>query len=210
MSLMSGIGAGIGSLGTYAGKAMTDLALEDRTPLLSRPAAPVVATEPTPAAPAAALEPTAGSNSGSVDDATAARAKLVVEGLVARGMKPADAIGFAANAVKESGANPQTGAGDAGASHGLLQWNGDRLAGYVQKFGHAPEHGTLDENLDFIMHELSGPEASAWKMIQAAPDDPMARAAAISQHYERPKDTANEIARRSLIANQLASRFGVI
>jgi hypothetical protein len=145
-----------------------------------------------------------------VDDDTAARAKLVVEGLVARGMKPADAIGFAANAVQESAANPNTGAGDMGASHGLLQWRGDRLNGFVQKFGHAPEHGNLDEQLDFIVHELAGPEAGAWQKIQAAPDDPMARAAAISQHYERPRDTANEIARRSWIANQLASRFGVI
>jgi hypothetical protein len=206
---MSAFGAAGGALNTYATKTLADLPNVYQGPLLNRPVAPEAPTEPTPPA-IVQPEPTVGRNSGSVDDATAARAKLVVEGLVARGMKPADAIGFAANAVKESGANPQTGAGDAGASHGLLQWNGDRLAGYVQKFGHAPEHGTLDENLDFIMHELSGPEASAWKMIQAAPDDPMARAAAISQHYERPKDTANEIARRSWIANQLASRFGVI
>jgi hypothetical protein len=207
---MSAFGAAGGALNTYATKTLADLSNVYQGPLLNRPVAPEAPTEPTPPA-IAQPEPTTGHKPGeAVDDATAARAKLVVEGLVARGMKPADAIGFAANAVQESAANPNTGAGDMGASHGLLQWRGDRLDGFVQKFGHTPEHGNLDEQLDYVIHELSGPEASAWKMIQAAPDDPMARAAAISQHYERPKDTADEIARRSSIANQLASRFGVI
>jgi hypothetical protein len=145
-----------------------------------------------------------------LDPATLARAHQVYLGLTQRGMDPSTALGFTANAIQESRADPGTGAGDMGASHGLLQWRGDRLAAYVAKFGHPPEKGDLSEQLDFVLHELGGSESGAAKAIQAAADDPASRAGAVSKFYERPKDTAAEIARRGYIAKALAGYFAQI
>lgn len=210
MSLMNGITSLGSGLNAFAGRAATDLtAPVTRAPLLETPAPePMAAAVP----PASAAPPTAdtATHGNALDSATIDRAHAVYQGLVDRGMDPSTAVGFAANAVQESRADPTTGAGDMGASHGLLQWRGDRLDNYVRKFGHAPEHGDLNEQLDFIMHEVGGPEANAWKTIQAAPLDPVSRAAAVSQYFERPKDTAAEIARRGWIAGQLAQNFAQI
>lgn len=212
MSLINGLSGLGGGLNAFAGNAALEAITPPRAPLLNSlpPDAPVTEAASTPNVPPVAAQPdgAAGHKPGeTVDPATLARAHQVYTGLVQRGMDPASAIGFAANAVQESAANPQTGAGDAGASHGLLQWRGDRLNNYVQMFGHAPEQGNLNEQLNYIMHEVSGPEANAWKTIQATPPDPASRAAAVSQYFERPKDTAAEIARRGWIAGQLAQGF---
>lgn len=175
-------------------------------PLMSRPAPATEAQAPatTPGAvPSAVLadDPATGNK---LDKGTLERAQAVYQGLVQRGMTPSTAIGFAANAVQESRADPNTNPGDMGASHQLMQWRDDRYAGFVNKFG---KSNKLDDALDYILHELSGPESRAWAAIQAAPDDPSAKAAAVSAHYERPKDQAAEIARRSSIAQRLASQF---
>jgi hypothetical protein len=114
-----------------------------------------------------------------------AGAQAVRDGLVARGIDNQTATAIAARSVLESGASPTPPNGDGSVSHGLLQWNGDRLANYQQQYGHAPEQGSLDEQLDFIMSELNGPEKGAAAAIAAAPtlDD---KARAVSLAYVRP------------------------
>lgn len=215
MSLINGIaalGSGFKAAGTDIAKDEEDKAV--RQSLLNNappPTAPV-ATAPTPATPAlpTPLPDTGESPPGmgnKLDAKTIERAHQVYTGLTDRGMDQNTAIAFAANAVQESRANPGTAAGDMGASHGLLQWRGDRLANYIAKFGHPPEQGNLDEQLDFVVHELGSTEAGAYKRIQAAAADPAARAGAVSAYYERPKDTQAEIARRGYIANQLVNHF---
>ena len=149
-----------------------------------------------------------GNHGNALDAATMARAKEVYTGLVSRGMDPATALGFAANAVQESRADPHTGAGDMGASHGLMQWRGDRLQNYIAAYGHPPEKGGMPEQLDNIVREVSGPESRAWSAIQQAAYDPGARAAAVSRYYERPKDTNAEVERRAYIARRLQAGFG--
>lgn len=211
MALMGGT-SGIGGLANsfalaWAKNQQDTVDAAARGPLMSRAAPSVTApTAPTTAAPIAAPADSE-ARGNALDQSTVDRAHQVYQGLVARGMDPTTAIGFAANAVQESRANPLTNPGDMGASHGLLQWRADRLAAYVAKYGHPPEKGSLGEQLDFVMHELGGSESLAAKNIAAAANDPASRAAAVSQHYERPKDTAAEIGRRGYIANQLASRF---
>lgn len=210
MSLLNGIssaGAGLSSYGADVIKEEADKQLNAAS-LLNNTSPPAPATAPAaPPAPAVA-PPAAGSGHGApLDPTTIDRAHQVYLGLVDRGMDPTTAIGFAANAVQESNANPATKAGDMGAAHGLMMWRDARLDNYVQQNGHTPEQGNLSEQLDYIMHEVGGPEAKAWQSIQASAQDPAARAAAISQFYERPKDTAAEIARRGAIANQLAGHF---
>lgn len=215
MSLLNGIaafGSGLQAAGTDIAK--EEEAKDARASLLNNTPAPpaAVTAAPTPAvsempAPTAVTGESPPGMGNKLDAATIDRAHQVYTGLTARGMDPTTAVAFAANAVQESRADPGTAAGDMGASHGLLQWRGDRLTNYIAKFGHAPEKGNLDEQLDFIVHELSGPEANAWAKIQAAPSDPGARAGAVSAFFERPKDAQAEITRRGYIANQLVNHF---
>lgn len=212
MSILNGLGAGLTSFGADLGK---DAEAEDArraslinaAPPAAVAAAAPVAPPPNPLAGPRVAATDTDTHGNKLDPATLARAHDVYQGLMARGMDPATAIGFTANAVRESRADPGTGAGDMGASHGLLQWRGDRLAAYVAKFGHPPEKGDLNEQLDFVLHELGGSEAGAAKAIASTPADPAARAAAVSQFFERPKDTQAEIARRGYIANALAGHF---
>lgn len=200
MSIINGIGAFGASLGSFAGSALKDELgrAPERTPLLNAtPSAPITAAPDTTAAPA----PTAGA--GDIEPSAMARAQAVRDGLIKRGLDPETATAFAANALHESGANPGTGAGDAGASHGLFQWRGPRLDAYVAKNGHAPDGSPLDEQLDFVMHELNGSESAAMNRIALA-RGPDGKAAAISQAYLRPKDVLPEMQRRSATALQLA------
>ena len=115
---------------------------------------------------------THGDGSGNaLDPATAARAKAVHDGLMARGMDSKTAWGFAGNAVQESRAMWNSRPGDNGAAHGLMMWrdsadSGRRYSDYIGRYGHAPEQGSLNESLDNIIAELKGPEARAWANIQ--------------------------------------------
>ncbi len=157
--------------------------------------------------PGAATGPAAqgggGVASGDIEQPAQQRAMAVRDGLVKRGMDMETATGFAANALHESSANPNTGAGDGGASHGLFQWNGPRRDAYVAKFGHSPDNAPLDEQLDFVMHELNGSESLAkGRIAQAKGVD--GKAAQISEAYLRPKDTGPEMQRRSATALKLA------
>lgn len=139
-----------------------------------------------------------------LDSTITGRARQVYDGLMQRGLSPLDAIGFAASAVQESGANPGVHPGDGGAAHQLMQWRGPRWDAFTAKYGNS---ASLDDALDHIVNELHGPEAGAWKKIQESGRDPMSRAAAVSEFYERPGDKAGEMRRRAGIANSLADRF---
>lgn len=138
-----------------------------------------------------------------LDAGTQSRAMAAYNGLVQRGMDPETALGYAANFVQESRANPGTGRGDNGASSGIAMWNGPRLSAYYVRNGHYPEQGDLDEHLDHVMWENEGPEAANYQKVLMTPGGPEAKAAAVSAYWERPKDTIPEINRRSWIARQL-------
>jgi len=140
---------------------------------------------------------------GVIEPDAQARAFAVRDGLIRRGMDPETATAFAANALHESSANPNTGPGDRGASHGLFQWRDDRAARYQQLYGHSPDNAPLDEQLDFVMHELSGPESLAKGRIAAA-QGAADKAAEVSAAYLRPKDVQAEMQRRRATAQQLA------
>jgi hypothetical protein len=131
----------------------------------------------------------------------------VRDGLIKRGLDPDTATAFAANSLHESGANPNVGAGDAGASHGLFQWRDARATSYQQTFGHAPDNAPLDEQLDNVVRELNTTEGAARDRIAAA-QGPAAKAAAVSQYYLRPKDVGPEMQRRGGTALQLVSQLG--
>jgi hypothetical protein len=159
---------------------------------------------PQPGAPGTgAPATTVAAPSGDIEPEAVTRANAVRDGLMKRGMDPETATAFAANALHESSAKPDTGAGDGGRSHGLFQWNADRLAAYQAKFGHAPDNAPLDEQLDFVMHELGGSESLARGRIASA-QGVAGKAAQVSEAYLRPKDTVAEMQRRSATALRLA------
>src|SRR5579872_4265121 len=143
------------------------------------------------------------STTETADDLT--RAAAVRDGLIKRGMQPDGATAFAANALHESKANPFTGAGDAGASHGIFQWNGDRLAAFkAANGGLLPEQTSLDKQLDFVVSELNGSESLAKGRIMGA-QGVADKAGQVSEAYLRPKDTVPEMQRRSATALRLAN-----
>lgn len=157
-----------------------------------------------PSAPRVLPGPRAGNP---LDQATVGRARAVHDRLMGAnipGMTDARAWGLAGNAVQESRADPNSQPGDMGAAHGLMMWRDERLTGFVRRYGHLPEQGNLDEAIDYIKHELTGPEAEAWRRVQMAGDTPGEAGAAVSTFYERPKDTADEEARRWAIAQALS------
>lgn len=141
-----------------------------------------------------------------LNGATPERLRPVYDGLIKRGLDPATALGFAANAAQES-QGVLTANGDKGASHGLFQWRDDRAAAFKAQYGHLPSQGTMDEQLDFVVKELGGSESRAAEAIRNA--SPADKAAAVSQFYERPKETENEKRVRTGHAKALASAWGI-
>src|SRR6185503_18028164 len=138
-----------------------------------------------------------------LDPGTRARAIDAYTGLRRRGMDPETALGYAANFVQESRADPFTRPGDMGHSHGMPMWNAERLQRYQVLHGHNPEEGGLDEQLDHVVWENQGPEAENYQRILNTTGGPAAKAAAVSTYWERPKATGAEESRRAWIANQL-------
>lgn len=135
--------------------------------------------------PASGLS-TGGSSSGG-GAGVPKNAGWVVNGLVARGMAPHHAEGFAINFKDESNFNTAA-VGDGGNAYGLAQWNGPRKRGleaFATSQGKPASDG--DVQLDFLMQELRSNEAGAWSKIQSTGDRGSA-AAAVLNHFERPAE----------------------
>jgi len=94
----------------------------------------------------------------------------VFSGLIARGYAPVQAAAIAGNVAQESGGNPAA-VNQGEDAHGLLQWRLDRWRG-LQDFAKA--RGTdptdLGTQLDYIGHEMAGPEAKSSGGFLAATD----------------------------------------
>lgn len=114
-------------------------------------------------------------------------AQRVIEDLVARGVAPHIAEGFALNAADESSFNPAA-VGDNGNAIGVFQWNGPRKRA-LEAF--AASKGTAwndwDTQMDFVVHENATSEAGAWARIQKTTTRGEA-AAAIVNLWERPAE----------------------
>lgn len=105
------------------------------------------------------------------------RLSAVYSGLLQRGFQPPQAAALAGNIQQESSGSP-TALNQASSAYGLLNWRGPRLAG-LQSYAAATGRQASDPNaqLDFIVHEMQGPEASNVGAFLAAPDVPAANAA---------------------------------
>ena len=107
--------------------------------------------------------------------------------LIGKGVSPEDAAAIVGNGMVESGPSLNPGEiGDGGNALGFLQWNGPRkraLEEFAAKAGKPAND--LDTQIDFLMHELDGPEAGAWAKVQAG-KTAEEKAALFSQWFERP------------------------
>jgi hypothetical protein len=106
-----------------------------------------------------------------------ATSRDVFQRLIARGYSPVQAAALTGHGMQESSLNPNAFNPSEGA-FGALQWRLDRRDN-LNRF--AGERGTkpndLDTQLDFIRHEMMGPEAKAGGAFMAATDLPSAHAA---------------------------------
>lgn len=101
----------------------------------------------------------------------------IVQGLIARGYSPVHAAALAGHMLQESGGDPAA-FNPKEDAHGILQWRGDRWAGLqalAKSRGTAPDDPQVQ--LDFITHEMNGPEAKAGALFRSTADLPSASAA---------------------------------
>lgn len=132
-------------------------------------------------------------------------AEQVIKQLQGLGWSNEHATGIAANLQAESSFNHQA-VGDGGKAYGLAQWHPDRQADFKEFSGKDIRESSLEEQVAFIDHELrAGKEQSAGRRLAKTTSAGDA-AAVVSQFYERPRDTAGAIAKRTNIANQLTGK----
>jgi hypothetical protein len=154
---------------------------------------------------------TGGGNGNSGPDTSSsaehdATAKRIHDKFVAKGMDDATAWGFAARAIRESGGIANRDEMGGGPGQGLWQiTSADRKADYHATYGHAPDQGSEDEQIDFVLHELKGSQAAFWNRIQHSADGAGAKGAAVSRFYDRPADVNGEALKTGQYAEYLAN-----
>lgn len=100
-----------------------------------------------------------------------------------KGLKPHQIAGIMGNVSAESGFNPQA-LGDAGAAHGLFQWN-DRSPQLFGAIGGQGNLGNVQAQLEFAWHELQTSENGALQNLMASTNVKDATAAFAG--FERPR-----------------------
>lgn len=118
-----------------------------------------------------------------------------------RGWSPEQASGIAANLIAESNGNPNA-PGDHGLAYGVAQWHPDRQAAFKAYSGKDIRGSNLDDQLDFVNHEL---QRRGGKDLHAATTANQA-AGIVSREYEGPKDKEGEARKRGALADQI---FGI-
>ena len=120
----------------------------------------------------------------------------------AQGWSKAQSAGLVANIKQESGFKANA-VGDNGKAYGIAQWHPDRQAEFEKVFGKSIKGSSFADQLAFMQYELTqGKEKRAGDILRDATGAQEA-AAAVSTHYERPKDTAKEASTRGQIAMQI-------
>jgi hypothetical protein len=119
----------------------------------------------------------------------------IVDFFEKKGWTKAQATGIATNLHRESAFNPKN-VGDEGKAYGLAQWHADRQEEFKKWAGKDIRDSTVEDQLGFVHHELTkGLEQYAGRKLKQT-DTARDAAAVVSKFYERPKDTAGEMASR--------------
>lgn len=131
-----------------------------------------------------------------ITPAEATRVALdAVRFFMGKGWTKAQAAGIVGNLQTESGNfNPNVISGrtkgDSGRAVGVAQWHPDRQANFQRKFGKSIIGSSLNEQLEFIHHEMTaGTERGAGNRLRGVRDNTengaMQAAAVVDQYYER-------------------------
>lgn len=132
-----------------------------------------------------------------------ARVNQVVDYFVSKGWSKAQAIGIAANLMRESGFGANA-VGDDGKAYGIAQWHADRQEMFKKFAGHDIHGSTLEEQLAFVDHELRNNEKRAGDRLRGA-TTPGEAAGIVTQYYERPKDPFGASALSGRMADQIVN-----
>lgn len=134
--------------------------------------------------------------------------QFAVDYLVKKGMPLAQAQGVVGSLTGESGANLNTAAvGDNGTAFGIAQWRGPRATEFQKVIGVPVKSANLQQQLDFVLHELGSTESKAAKALSSA-KTPAEAADVFTRLYERPANAAKEAVKRSATATALAGGSG--
>ena len=77
-----------------------------------------------------------------------------------KGLSKVQITGIIGNLLSESGLNPQAvndaerKAGLKGYGRGIAQWSNERVTAFTQHMGKSPENASLEEQLDYVWHEM--------------------------------------------------------
>lgn len=143
----------------------------------------------------------------------AARMKVAYDILMGGGLNRIEAIGMLANIDKESSFSTENITftkigGDGGLSIGIIQWKADknpaknRQLDFQLGFGKPLNHASYQEQIKFILYELSHKEKAARERMRTAKTSAEA-AAIISKSYVRPQKKAEEARVRSARAVEI-------
>jgi tail lysozyme len=173
--------------------------------------ADMMSTDPTfqqapPGGPQGPTSPTDASNLTGNNNAQKA-----LNYFMGKGLTREQAAGIVGNLMQESRINPNDTTGDGGRSHGIAQWNGQRLSNLKQfAASQGKPWNDLGVQLDFMWHEMTGPkgvmggsnESRALAALKSA-RTPAEAAVRFEQAYERAGAPNN--AARARFAEQAAN-----
>jgi LysM repeat protein len=116
---------------------------------------------------------------------TAGNAKIALDYFMQQGWSPEQAAGLVANLQAESGQNLNPAAWNPGEkAYGIAQWRGSRQQDFANAMRKPLQDSSLQDQLEFVQHELNNKEANAGQRLKSAKTAEDA-AAIVDQYYER-------------------------
>ena len=146
-----------------------------------------------------------GRGGGDATGSTSGNGQTAMEKAMAAGYTKEQAAGLVGNLQQESGMNP-TARNEREGTQGIAQWRGERLEAFKKKYGKEVMYATLDEQMDFVLHELETTEKKAGNLLKNAKTAAEA-AAIVDKFYERSAGT--ELAKRIANANAIAGKQAI-
>ena len=112
-------------------------------------------------------------------------AKIALDYFIQQGWSPEQAAGLVANLQAESGQNLNPAAWNPSEqAYGIAQWRGSRQKDFADAMRKPLKDSSLQDQLEFVQHELNNKEANAGRRLKSAKTAEDA-AAIVDQYYER-------------------------
>jgi hypothetical protein len=119
-------------------------------------------------------------------------AKIALDYFMQQGWSPEQAAGLVANLQAESGQNLNPAALNPNEqAYGIAQWRGSRQQDFAKQMRKPLQGSSLQDQLQFVQHELNNKEARAGQALKSAKTAEDA-AAIVDQYYERSSGQARQ------------------